>query len=473
MTERDLFDAIGRLPERFRTEAMEPPANTADKTAVIQAGSAEALHNTDAAIRQHKTENLFSGKLRYLAVLASAAACIAGVVGIVHMHRGSDTDSFVAESVITDVREEAPETETEPVQTTVTSEAKAILTVRTTEKAVTTAKAVTTGKQQGSTAQQTGTTAAAAVQNSRTTAQATAQQTTAATAQRTTAAPRQTTTVRTTVTTQRTTTTAPTTTTASIVYTNSYPGPNYRIVVRPVAYFSDDAAQLTDAEMTALNMQGEAEIQYLSEIRVTSGDLVDPSTGAVLPEGDPAYSIRGASGGSYFESADLNSDTPLFIHNYSDERDPSDTYSFNSIGFMTFGRNIVHVWNQPDERDTEIRMRSENKVVFYMFARPDEVSGPVHNTVDTLQSNYYRTEYDPYFMIPAGIADLSDSIHWDGEPYFSCTENPDGSGYIYDETAKATFYDTTVIEYNVLTGTMQICAQLKPGEPIPNHPMPN
>ena len=108
-----------------------------------------------------------------------------------------------------------------------------------------------------------------------------------------------------------------------------------------------------------------------------------------------------------------------------------------------------------------------------MFARPDEVSGPVHNTVDTLQSNYYRTEYDPYFMIPAGIADLSDSIHWDGEPYFSCTENPDGSGYIYDETAKATFYDTTVIEYNVLTGTMQICAQLKPGEPIPNHPMPN
>lgn len=473
MTERDLFDAIGRLPERFRTEAMEPPANTADKTAVIQAGSAEALHNTDAAIRQHKTENLFSGKLRYLAVLASAAACIAGVVGIVHMHRGSDTDSFVAESVITDVREEAPETETEPVQTTVTSEAKEILTVRTTEKAVTTAKAVTTGKQQGSTAQQTGTTAAAAVQNSRTTAQATAQQTTAATAQRTTAAPRQTTTVRTTVTTQRTTTTAPTTTTASIVYTNSYPGPNYRIVVRPVAYFSDDAAQLTDAEMTALNMQGEAEIQYLSEIRVTSGDLVDPSTGAVLPEGGPAYSIRGASGGSYFESADLNSDTPLFIHNYSDERDPSDTYSFNSIGFMTFGRNIVHVWNQPDERDTEIKMRSENKVVFYMFARPDEVSGPVHNTVDTLQSNYYRTEYDPYFMIPAGIADLSDSIHWDGEPYFSCTENPDGSGYIYDETAKATFYDTTVIEYNVLTGTMQICAQLKPGEPIPNHPMPN
>ena len=473
MTERDLFDAIGRLPERFRTEAMELPANTADKTALIQAGSSEAMHSTDAAIRQHKTEKPFSGKLRYLAVVASAAACIAGVVGIMHLHGGSDDDIFVAESVVTDVREEAPETETEPVQTTVTSEAEAILTVRTTEKAVTTAKAVTTGKQQGSTAQQTGTTAAAAVQNSRTTAQATAQQTTAATAQRTTAAPRQTTTVRTTVTTQRTTTTAPTTTTASIVYTNSYPGPNYRIVVRPVAYFSDDAAQLTDAEMTALNMQGEAEIQYLSEIRVTSGDLVDPSTGAVLPEGDPAYSIRGASGGSYFESADLNSDTPLFIHNYSDERDPSDTYSFNSIGFMTFGRNIVHVWNQPDERDTEIRMRSENKVVFYMFARPDEVSGPVHNTVDTLQSNYYRTEYDPYFMIPAGIADLSDSIHWDGEPYFSCTENPDGSGYIYDETAKATFYDTTVIEYNVLTGTIRICANLKQGEPIPQHPMPN
>ena len=471
MTERDLFDAIGRLPERFRTEAMELPANTADKTALIQAGSSEAIHSTDAAIRQHKTEKPFSGKLRYLAVVASAAACIAGVVGIMHLHGGSDDDIFVAESVVTDVREEAPETETEPVQTTVTSEAEEILTVRTTEKAVTTAKAVTTGKQQGSTAQQTGTTAAAAVQNSRTTAQ----QTTAATAQRTTAAPRQTTTVRTTVTTQRTTTTAPTTTTASIVYANSYPGPNYTIILRPVAYFSDDPQVIAqnDAWMRARTAEAREEIRYLSEIRVTSGDLVDPMTDAVLPEGDPAYSIKGAAGRTYFQESDLNTDIPLFIHNYSDECDPSDTYSFNSIGFTAFGRNIVHVWNQPDERDTEIRMRSENKVVFYMFARPDEVSGPVHNTVDTLQMDYAKFHDDLFFPNAWQFSESGDSIHWDGEPYFSCTENPDGSGYIYDETAKATFYETSVIEYNVLTGEMRICAHLEDGEPIPTHPIPN
>ena len=478
MTERDLFDAIGRLPERFRTEAMELPANTADKTALIQAGSSEAIHSTDAAIRQHKTEKPFSGKLRYLAVVASAAACIAGVVGIMHLHGGSDDDIFVAESVVTDVREEAPETETEPVQTTVTSEAEEILTVRTTEKAVTTAKAVTTGKQQGSTAQQTGTTAAAAVQNSRTTAQ----QTTAATAQRTTAAPRQTTTTGTTAaqpctTTQSATTTVCTTTASRDVNNSLYPGPNYHIILRPVAYFSDDAAWLTDAEMTTLNWQGENEIQYLSEILVTYGTLVDPSTDADIPAGDAAYTIKGAAGHTYFEESDLNTDIDLYVHNSSDVRLPTDKDVSGIIGFRTMTRNIIHVQNhlgiaQPDERDTDIRPYSNPEVTYYMYANSncsDYQDDPFNpNRAYNVNSAYNKIlVYNKALSSGAGLP--STSITYNTVTVRGNRENP----YTQSSKTGETFYDGVVIEYNVLTGEMRVSQSLQQGEPIPQHPMPN
>ena len=58
----------------------------------------------------------FIGKLRYLALFVSAAACIALVIGIMRLHPGESEDSFAANSMYTEVQEP----QTEPVITVIT-----------------------------------------------------------------------------------------------------------------------------------------------------------------------------------------------------------------------------------------------------------------------------------------------------------------------------------------------------------------
>lgn len=62
----------------------------------------------------------FIGKLRYLALFVSAAACIALVIGIMRLHPGESEDSFAANSMYTEVQEP----QTEPVITVITEAEK-------------------------------------------------------------------------------------------------------------------------------------------------------------------------------------------------------------------------------------------------------------------------------------------------------------------------------------------------------------
>lgn len=467
----DFMDALSDVKEEYVRDMLEGGAEPSEHGIVKGALNMQipVMVNTNAAGKDYSgTGRPFGGKLRYLAVLASAAACVAGVVGIVHMHRGSDDDSLVAESVFTDVREE--ESETDPVQTTLTSAAEEHLTVRTTAKALTTEITVTTGKQQGSTVQSTGTTAAAIAANTRTTAS------------RTTTAPTQTMTVRTTSFTQYTTapyTTVQTTAAAPIEYANDYPGPNYHIILRPVAYFSDDPHVIAhdDAWMDVMNNRGKNEIQFLSEIRVLQGELVDPATNEAFPEGAPAYSIRGAAGGDYFEAGDLNTDIDLFVHNYADEHESADSFVSNSLRFASYARNNLHVWDgqsNMDMRDTEIREFSENWIEFYMFARPsapDDSSWPLRDYVDTTIRKYSR--FPSIDTSSDQIIKAADTVLWLGKPYFPSDTDSSEEPHYFEKTAKATYFETTVMEYNVLEGTVQVLPPLKAGDPIPAHPMPN
>ena len=76
--------------------------------------------------RKAGTNQPFGGKLRYLALIASAAACIAGVFGIMKLHPGSSEDSFASEPQLTEIQE----TQTEPPVTQRT-EAEAFISVTT------------------------------------------------------------------------------------------------------------------------------------------------------------------------------------------------------------------------------------------------------------------------------------------------------------------------------------------------------
>ena len=161
--------------------------------------------------RRTGTDKPSGGKLRYLVLLASAAACIAGVFGIMKLYPGGSEESMTAEPQFTEVQE----TQTEPAVTQLT-EAKAVIPVTTkTEtklKSGTTAP-VTVQTVAGTAAAETGTvTAGTQVQTS---AQAAAKTKPA----ETTAAPRSTTT---TAKTTRTTTTEPETT---VTTTTTVPQP--------------------------------------------------------------------------------------------------------------------------------------------------------------------------------------------------------------------------------------------------------
>lgn len=201
---------------------------------------------------------------------------------------------------------------------------------------------------------------------------------------------------------------------------SEYPGANYRLILRPVAYFSDDPHVLANDNvwMAARTGEAETEIAFLSEIRVTNGTLVDGSTEAALPAGDPAYTIKGQSGGAFFEASDLNQDFIMFVHNTSDVRPPTERDVSGIIGFTTMARNNLNIFDHNGvslgrvERDTAVNIRSQPSVTYHMYVRLGE-----------------------------------------------------------SET-NATFYETTVIEYNVLTGTMHALPALKQGDTIPDHPLP-
>ena len=152
--------------------------------------------------RKAGTDQPFGGKQRYLALIASAAACIAGVFGIMKLHPGSSEESMTAEPQLTEVQE----TQTEPPVTQLT-EAEALISATTkTEtkpKSGTTAP-VTAQTVPGTAAAETG--AVTAGTQAQTAAQAAAQ----TMPDETTAAPRSTTTTAKTTRTTTTTTTLPT-----------------------------------------------------------------------------------------------------------------------------------------------------------------------------------------------------------------------------------------------------------------------
>ena len=107
MTERDLFDAIGRLPERFRTEALDEPAEDAgaeNEIAAIFAKASEKKQNPQPAepkLLRHTAEQQTAAPIQKIKAdkpmrhsiiwMTAAAAALALCVGVFAWRSGHDS----------------------------------------------------------------------------------------------------------------------------------------------------------------------------------------------------------------------------------------------------------------------------------------------------------------------------------------------------------------------------------------------
>ncbi|MBQ6039774.1 MAG: glycoside hydrolase family 11 protein [Oscillospiraceae bacterium] len=256
---------------------------------------------------------------------------------------------------------------------------------------------------------------------------------------------------------------------AEIETAPAYPGPVYEIIVRPVAYFSNDFEEHNDSWKSAMTMQAEAEIQYLKEIKVTKGTLIDPAAGEPLPADDPAYTITGSGPDGYFDAADLNTDLTLHVENKGNIHSSEDNAVADIIGFETKARNIIHVSDaagnrMPDERDTEVKPYSTSEVTYHMYVRPNSSGNPEAycNTAANNVLTYNEIRSSEPDQLPATMT-LSDASIFTGAANHLSEKSRTG----------ATYYTATVIEYNVMTGEMRVLPSLQQGEPVPEHPLPN
>lgn len=88
-------------------EAQMPAASGGESSAVtsriVQCGT--NAQTVSGSRQKSGSENLFSSKLRYPLLIASAAACFAIFAGIMHLHHSTDNHSFVADSLISEIDE--------------------------------------------------------------------------------------------------------------------------------------------------------------------------------------------------------------------------------------------------------------------------------------------------------------------------------------------------------------------------------
>lgn len=110
----DFMDALSDVNEKYvrqMIESADEPENSR-KIGSAVLNPVKAIR-TDAGFRSEREQNTgtdrpLGGKMRYIALLASAAACIAGAVGIMHLYPLTAEDSMTADSMFSEVRETQP-----------------------------------------------------------------------------------------------------------------------------------------------------------------------------------------------------------------------------------------------------------------------------------------------------------------------------------------------------------------------------
>jgi prepilin-type N-terminal cleavage/methylation domain-containing protein len=190
-----------------------------------------------------------------------------------------------------------------------------------------------------------------------------------------------------------------------------YPGHNYRIAIRPVAYLTRDFSTLTDAERAARTTRAETEIQHLDAIYVVNGDLIQEHDGSA----DPVVPYT-AEDASYIKKIDLRGltaadlDTILtgdmfFVDNNSNMRSPDDREVSGIINFASYKFFDIN-----GSRESSPRLYSTQEATYFTYVR------------------------------------------------------------LGDSETNATFYDGTLIEFDVLTGEMEALPAVKQGEDFQGRP---
>ena len=135
------MDALSDISEDYVRQMLdETEAPGASAKVGGSVSNIPIIMNSDTGFRSDRKHTAgagkpFGGKLRYLALAACAAACFAGVAGIMHLHQGGSEESLVADSVMNEL-----EIENKPAATTVSEAAEAV----TAAAPVTSAKQTTT-----------------------------------------------------------------------------------------------------------------------------------------------------------------------------------------------------------------------------------------------------------------------------------------------------------------------------------------
>ena len=202
----EFMDALGDVREEYVRQMLDEEESSAERGKVSGAVLNTELPiaaGADGSRRLSDAGRSFGGKLRYAALLASAAACIAAVVGIMHLRQDS-SDNLIAESML-------QEMQIETGTTTVSESAAAAVTTSNAEAATethtTTTKAASTGSTQSVTVTtQTTVTAAGGTASGEEPAKTVNPDTTASAARTTTTAEKTTTSAKTTTTISTTTT---------------------------------------------------------------------------------------------------------------------------------------------------------------------------------------------------------------------------------------------------------------------------
>jgi len=192
-----------------------------------------------------------------------------------------------------------------------------------------------------------------------------------------------------------------------------WPGHNYRIAIRPVAYLTRDFATLTETERDQRTTEAKEEIQHLDAIYVVNGDLIqehDGGAGPVVP-----YTPE-APDSSYIKKIDMSgldegdldqimlSDL-FYVDNNSNTRSPADKEVSGIINFKSYKYFKIN-----GSRESTPRLYSRQDATYFTYVR------------------------------------------------------------LGDSETNATFYDGTLIEYDVLTGEMEALPAVKFGEDFQGRP---
>ena len=104
----DFMDALGDVQEKYVRQMLDEDesAHESGKVGGAVLNTAfpiETVSGSESRIRRSETGRPFGGKLRYAVLLASTAACLAAVVGIMHLHQDS-SENMIAESMLQELQ---------------------------------------------------------------------------------------------------------------------------------------------------------------------------------------------------------------------------------------------------------------------------------------------------------------------------------------------------------------------------------